>query len=93
MLMTTVPFYLGEDKCLTFQVTARDGRSFSILSASWKFLDRYDEKVLSGTGEIDDANGTIRVQIKPTQKGSYVLEVEYLIGLETLIERVKIEVC
>lgn len=91
--LQTVPFFLGEDKRLTFQITARDGRPFSILTAIWILKDRYENEILTGVGQIDDLNGTIAIQIKPPQKGGFILEVKYMIGLETLIERVKLEVC
>ena len=91
--LQTVPFFFGEDKRLTFQITAKDGRPFSILAATWILKDRYENEVLTGSGQIDDMNGTITVQLKPPQKGGFILEVQYLIGLETLIERVKLEVC
>lgn len=91
--MLTVPFYLGEDKRLIFEVTARDGRPFSILSASWTLQDDSGNLISSGAGQIDDMNGTIAVQIKPSQKGRMILEIQYVIGLETLIERVELSIC
>ena len=80
-------FLLGEEKYIDFQVLSTIAQTIEITSATF-ILSKSGATDVTGDCVID--GDKISVLLEPIATGTYVLEVTYLIGLET--RKIKVNV-
>lgn len=84
-----IPFILGEEKNLPFEVKSRTGQTLIITEA--KFTLNSNGRVIQ-EGKCDIDGQKLHCLVKPTETGCMYLELEYKIAPETRKARINIDV-
>lgn len=84
-----IPFILGEEKKLSFEVKSSTGQTLIITEAKFT-LNSNGKTIQEGKCDIDGQK--IHCLIKPTEIGCMYLELEYKIAPETRKARIIIDV-
>lgn len=89
--MSVIQFDLGETRYVEILVSSRDGSSFDISSAQYEVLKK------DGTVEQEKTDAVIEEHVvsglvTPLTKSRYIVKFYFVIGAETYIHAIKIDV-
>lgn len=92
MIKNTIRFHEGEKRELTATVTSRNCQeTVVIVSATFELIKVFNNTVVQ-TGTCEIIGNKINIFLDLVKSGSYELKTTLLVGKETIIDKINIEV-